>query len=128
MRPRALDQPSSTWSLTKLCDYLIEAGIVAAISRETLRRILHDGGISRQATKTWKASNDPGFLPKMRRVLDLCDNPPADGRVICVGEFGPLNLMPRKGKAWRPIRRPVRQRATDTRKARQSIQALPHFR
>jgi hypothetical protein len=36
-----------------------------------LRRILHEGGISWQATKTWKASHDPEFLPKVRRVLGL---------------------------------------------------------
>jgi hypothetical protein len=40
-----------------------------------------------------------GLRPEMRRVLDLYDHPPADGRVICVDEFGPLNLQPRKGKA-----------------------------
>ncbi|WP_235022933.1 transposase [Amycolatopsis alkalitolerans] len=55
------------------------------------------------------------FLPKMRRVLDLYDTRPPDGRVICVDEFGPLNLMPGKGRAWRPAGRPVRQRATYTR-------------
>jgi transposase len=110
--PRALGQPFSTWSLAKLCDYLIEAGIVAAISRETLRRILREGGVTWQTTKTWKASTDPEFLPKMRRVLDLYDQRPSDGRVICVDVFGPMNLLPRKGKAWRPAGRPARQRAT----------------
>src|SRR3954468_15032481 len=38
----------STWSLTKLRDYLLAEGIVAAISRETLRRILRAGGVSWQ--------------------------------------------------------------------------------
>jgi transposase len=113
--PHLFGRPFSTWSLSKLADYLVEAGMVATISRETLRRILHDGGVSWQTTKTWKASNDPEFLPKMRRVLDLYDHPPAQGRVICVDEFGPLNLMPRKGKAWRPVQHPRRQRATYTR-------------
>ena len=51
----------------------------------------------------------------MRRVLDLYDHPPGDGRVICVDEFGPLNLLPRKGKAWRPCRTPRRLRTTYTR-------------
>jgi hypothetical protein len=51
----------------------------------------------------------------MRRILELYDHPPDDGRVVCVDEFGPLNLQPRKGKAWRPQRRPRRQRATYTR-------------
>ncbi|MEU5553522.1 hypothetical protein ABZ738_27475 [Micromonospora sp. NPDC047793] len=33
-----------------------------------------------QASKTWKASNDPDFTAKMRRVLDLYDlHPPAAG-------------------------------------------------
>ncbi|MFD6866295.1 IS630 family transposase [Streptomyces diastaticus] len=61
---------------------------------------------------TWKASTDPDFIAKMHRVLALYDTPPTDGRVICVDEFGPLNLMPRKGKAWGPVRRPRRLRAT----------------
>jgi hypothetical protein len=32
--------------------------------------------------------------------------------VICVDEFGPLNLLPRMGKAWRQQARPKRLRAT----------------
>ncbi|WP_414941744.1 hypothetical protein [Amycolatopsis sp. cmx-11-51] len=51
--------------------------------------------MSCQTTSTWKASTDPDFLAKMHRILDLYDHPPDDGRVICVDEFGPLNLMPR---------------------------------
>ncbi|MFC0629379.1 transposase [Kribbella deserti] len=34
----------------------------------------------------------------MVRILDLYDHPPADGRVICADEFGPLNLQPRPGR------------------------------
>src|SRR4051812_38763955 len=113
--PRFLGRPFSCWSLAKLRDYLIEAGHVDAISVETIRRILHERGVSWQATKTWKASNDPDFTAKMRRILDLYDHPPADGRVICVDEFGPLNLQPRPGRAWFPRGRPARLRATYTR-------------
>lgn len=51
----------------------------------------------------------------MRRVLDLNDHPPPDGRVVCVDELGPLNLLPRRGKSWRPRHRPRRLRATYTR-------------
>ncbi|MGF7124546.1 hypothetical protein J2X34_004995 [Rhodococcus sp. BE178] len=36
-----------------------------AISRETLRRILHDGKVTWQTTTPWKASTDPDFLSKM---------------------------------------------------------------
>jgi hypothetical protein len=31
----------------------------------------------------------------MRRILDLYDRPSAGGRVVCIDEFGPLNLQPR---------------------------------
>jgi transposase len=110
--PRFLQQPFATWSLSKLCDYLIAAKVVEAISRETLRQILREGGVSWQATKTWKASTDTEFAAKLARVLDLYDHPPTDGRVICVDEFGPLNLQPRAGRVWRPARKTRRLRAT----------------
>ncbi|GAA0525857.1 transposase [Saccharopolyspora erythraea NRRL 2338] len=113
--PRILRQPFSTWSLAKLCDYLVEHRYVERISWETLRRILRDDGVSWQTTTTWKASNDPDFTAKMTRILDLYDHPPNGGRVLCVDEFGPLNLLPRKGKAWRPVKTPERLRATYTR-------------
>ncbi|WP_281199893.1 IS630 family transposase [Lentzea jiangxiensis] len=106
----------STWSLSKLRDHLLDRDTVAAISRETLRRILRAGGVSWQSTSTWKASADPDFMTKMHRILDLYDHPPDNGRVICVDEFGPLNLMPRKGKAWRPAGSPRRLRATYNRR------------
>ncbi|WP_461125010.1 IS630 family transposase [Saccharothrix stipae] len=102
----------STWSLAKLRDHLLDRGTVATISRETLRRILHAGGVSWQSTSTWKTSTDPDFMVKMHRILDLYDHPPEQGRVICVDEVGPLNLQPRKGKAWRPTGAPRRLRAT----------------
>ncbi|WP_199828566.1 hypothetical protein [Streptomyces sp. WM6372] len=85
---------------------------VRDVIRETLRRILRESKVSWQATTTWKASNDPDFIAKMHQVLALYDTLPADGRVICVYEFGPLNLMPRRGRAWRPAGRPRRLRAS----------------
>jgi transposase len=123
--PRDLGLAFSTWSLTKLAGYLAAAGI-ARISRESVRQILHAGGVRWQATKTWKASTDPDFLLKMHRVLDLYDHPPTDGRVICADEFGPLNLQPRPGKAWRPAGHPARLRATyrRTRGVRHMLAAL----
>ncbi len=118
-RPRDLVQPFSTWSLSKLRDHLIATRVVSSISRETIRTILTGAGVSWQATKTWKGSSDPDFTGKMRRVLDLYDHPPANGRVVCVDEFGPLKLQPRAGRAWRPARhRPDYGRPTDAPKGR----------
>ena len=108
--PRDLGLAFSTWSLAKLTEYLADGGI-ASMSRESLRQILRAGGVRWLATKTWKASADPDFLAKMHKVLDLYDNPPADGRVICADEFGPLNLQPRPGRAWCLSGHPARRRA-----------------
>src|SRR5206468_1949806 len=63
-----------------------------------------------QAVKTWKTSTDPDYEAKKNRVLELYAL--ADGKrtpdpgdpavVICMDEFGPLNLQPRPGKQWAP--------------------------
>lgn len=102
----------STWSLRTLAEHLIGRGVVTSISRQHLSRILRAGKVTWQTTTTWKSSNDPQFIAKMQRVLALYDQRPTAGRVICADEFGPLNLMPRKGKRWRPAGGPARLRAT----------------
>lgn len=112
--PRGLGLPFSCWSLTKLAAHLAREKITR-VGKDTLGRILRAEKVTFQTTTTWKASTDPAFVTKMHRILDLYDHRPADGRVICVDEFGPLNLLPRKGKAWRPAGHPARLPATYTR-------------
>jgi transposase len=113
--PQQAGLPFTTWSLSKLVEHLAAAHRVVA-STETVRQILRVAGVCWQATKTWKASRDPEFTTKMSRILDLYDRATvglADrGRVICVDEFGPLNLQPRPGRGWFPSGRPARLRAT----------------
>ena len=109
-RPGDHGLPFSTWSLTKLADYLVAEGVVDDISHEGLRALLREEGVSFQALKTWKQSNDPDFEAKKNRVLELyaiADNKapagPTDPTVVfCMDEFGPLNLLPRPGKQWAP--------------------------
>jgi transposase len=109
--------------------------VVDDISHEGLQVLLREEGVSFQVIKTWKQSNDPDFEAKKNRVLHLYDIP--DGKanpgnndptvVICMDEFGPLNLLPRPGKQWAPratasesadrdLPRRRRRRATFTRK------------
>ena len=110
-RPVDHDLPFSTWSLTKLAEFLVAEGVVDDISHEGLRVLLREKGVSFQVIKTWKQSNDPDFEAKKNRVLELYEI--ADGKakpkrgdpsvVICMDEFGPLNLLPRPGKTWAPM-------------------------
>jgi hypothetical protein len=107
-RPVDHGLPFSTWSLTKLAEFLVAEGVVEDISHEGLRLLWREEGVSFQAIKTFKQSKDPHFEEKKNRVLELYDI--ADGKaepapgdpevVICMDEFGPLNIMPRPGKHW----------------------------
>lgn len=45
-RPVDHGLPFSTWSLSKLADYLVAQGVVEDISHEGLRRLLRDQGVS----------------------------------------------------------------------------------
>jgi transposase len=103
--------PFSTWSLSKLADFLVAEGVVDDISHEGLRVLLRDEGVSFQRIKTWKASKDPEYAAKKARVEHLYAI--ADGEVIaedgepeviwCMDEFGPLNLMPHPGRQWAAV-------------------------
>ena len=110
-RPVDHGLPFSTWSLSKLAEFLVAEGVVDDISHEGLRDLLRKEGVSFQVIKTFKQSNDPDFEAKKNRVLELYDIAdgkaeagPADPMVVfCVDEFGPLNLFPRPGKQWAPV-------------------------
>jgi transposase len=110
-RPADHQLPFSTWSLSKLADFLVAEGVVDDISHEGLRMLLHEEGVSFQAVKTWKNSTDPDYEAKKNRVLKLyaiADGTaapgPGDPRVIiCFDEFGPLNLQPHPGTQWAPV-------------------------
>src|SRR5215210_3784629 len=88
-RPTDHDLPFSVWSLSKLADFLVAEGVVDDISHEGLRALLRDEDVSFQAVKTYKASTDPNYDAKSRRVLELyaladgvADPVPADPSVI----------------------------------------------
>ena len=70
-RPADHDLPFSTWSLTKLAEFVVAEGVVDDISHEGLRLLLREEGVSFQKIKTWKQSNDPDFEAKKNRVVHL---------------------------------------------------------
>jgi transposase len=110
-RPTDYDLPFSAWSLAKLADFLVAEGVVDDISHEGLRALLRKEGVTFQRLKTWKASKDPAYAAKKARVehlyaiadRDVAPGPGDPQVVICVDEFGPLNLQPRPGQQWAPI-------------------------
>ncbi|MGJ6970056.1 helix-turn-helix domain-containing protein [Streptosporangium sp. G11] len=55
-RPAEHGMPFSTWSLTKLADFLVAEGVVDDISHEGLRILLREEGVTFQRVKTWKTS------------------------------------------------------------------------
>lgn len=124
--------PFSTWSLTKLADFLVAEGVVDDISHEGLRQLLRAENVSFQRIKTWKTSRDPDYQVKKARLEHLyaiadAEVMPEFGEpevIFCLDEFGPLNLQPHPGRQWTdrggkhnrgPHRRRPRRRATYTR-------------
>ena len=133
-KPVEHDLPFSTWSLAKLADFLVAEGVVDDISHEGLRALLREEGVSFQAVKTWKTSTDPDYEAKKNRVLELYAM--ADGAaepgpddptvVICMDEFGPLNLMPHPGRQWAPIAAGKGDPAAPRRRRRRATYKRPH--
>jgi transposase len=85
------------WSLPKLRQYLIEQQVIAHISIRWLGVLLHRYHVRLRRTKTWKESTDPLFVQKFRAIRRLYRRRPANGRRLCIDEFGPLHLLPRHG-------------------------------
>jgi transposase len=133
-RPEDHDLAFSTWSLAKLADFLVAEGVVDDISHEGLRALLREEGVSFQAIKTFKVSNDPDFEAKKNRVLELYDI--ADGKakpqrgdptvVFCMDEFGPLNLQPHPGKQWAPVAAGHGDPGAPRRRRRRATFTRPH--
>ncbi|WP_346842812.1 IS630 family transposase [Rhodococcus sp. A14] len=106
--PTEHDLPFSTWSLSKLADFLVAEGVVDDISHEGLRVLLREEGVSFQKVKTWKASRDPDYAVKKARVehlyaiadREVVPEPGEPEVVFCLDEFGPLNLQPHPGRQW----------------------------
>src|SRR5688572_28732263 len=87
-----------------------------------------------QAVKTWKTSTDPDYEAKKNRVLELyaiADGKAAPGPsdptvVICMDEFGPLNLQPHPGKQWAPIGRGKGAQVRPRRRRRRATYTRPN--
>src|SRR6266487_2312512 len=52
-RPADHGLPFSTWSLSKLAEFLVAEGVIDDISHEGLRALLREEGVTFQRLKTW---------------------------------------------------------------------------
>ena len=111
-RPVDHDLPFSTWSLSKLAEFLVAEGVVDDISHEGLRLVLREEGVSFQVIKTYKAVERPRLRGQEEPGARTSTKSPMGRRnrsqgiqtsCICFDEFGPLNLLPRPGKQWAPV-------------------------
>ena len=85
--------------------------VVPSISKERLREILIEEGFSIQRTKTWKWSPDPDYEAKRRRLERLYERAvkgTLDGVVVPFDEHGPVQPIPKRGRAWAENERPKR--------------------
>jgi transposase len=65
------------------------------VSEATVRRIWHAHGLQPHRTKTFKLSQDPDFVGKLREIVGLYLNPPDKALVLCVDEKSQIQALDR---------------------------------
>ena len=134
-RPTDHDLPFSTWSLSKLAEFLVAEGVVDDISHEGLRVLLREEGVSFQVIKTFKVIATTRTSKRRRTECSSSTTSPmaksAPGPddptvVICVDEFGPLNLQPHPGKQWAPVAAGKGDPTSPRRRRRRATYTRPH--
>jgi hypothetical protein len=69
--PEARNVPQSRWSSADLAAQAAAEGLVASVSRSTVRRWLKEDAIRPWTYRSWIFPRDPDFAVKAGRVLDL---------------------------------------------------------
>ena len=69
--PEARDVPQSRWSSADLAAQAAAEGLVASVSRSTVRRWLKEDAIRPWTYRSWIFPRDPDFAARAGRVLDL---------------------------------------------------------
>jgi transposase len=109
-RPEQFGLPFTRWSVRKFTECLNDKETHrVVISRERVRQLLGEHGITFQRTKTWKEFNHPDRDAKLDRIEQVIDEHPE--RTFAFDEFGPLAIRPTGGSAWAPAGEPPRQPA-----------------
>lgn len=83
-RPKA----ATHWSVRTL-------GEETGISKSTVQRYLSLFGVQPHRTRSFKLSNDPFFIEKVREIVGLYLNPPDKALVLCVDEKSQVQALER---------------------------------
>jgi transposase len=67
----------------------------SGVSRTTVRRIWHAFGLQPHRVESFKLSNDPQFIEKVRDIVGLYLNPPEAALVLCVDEKAQIQALDR---------------------------------
>jgi transposase len=67
----------------------------SGISRPTVNRIWRAFGLQPHRTDTFKLSNDPQFIEKVRDIVGLYLNPPVNALVLCTDEKSQIQALDR---------------------------------
>jgi transposase len=81
------------WSARLLADHLTKTGL--PISFAEVARIWRDWGLQPHRTETFKFSTDPQLEAKIRDVVGLYLDPPANAVVVCVDEKSQIQALDR---------------------------------
>ena len=85
-------QGATHWSTRTLAE-------AEGISQSTVSRWLRIFGVKPHLTKTFKLSNDPFFIEKVRDIVGLYLSPPEHAVVLCVDEKSQVQALDRTQKA-----------------------------
>ena len=81
-------QPASHWSVRS-------AAAASGIAKSTVARYFALFGLQPQRAKSFKLSNDPFFVEKVRDLVGLYLNPPDNALVLCVDEKSQVQALER---------------------------------
>jgi transposase len=69
--------------------------VASGLSHTTVRRIWNAFGLQPHRVETFKLSNDPQFIEKVRDIVGLYLNPPDKAMVLCVDEKSQIQALDR---------------------------------
>lgn len=84
------------WTIDRLREEIIRRGIVQAIDRSTVHRILQENDLKPHKMKMWEHSTDPQFKEKVTEICELYLNPPEGSVVLSIDEKCGMQALGRK--------------------------------